>query len=110
MIWCEMGDVAVRKDQPLDSPLHRIVGNNKRRSEVKDLVAESSPGVEDSSIECTSERTLSVGAESVVHNAFLGLGACGATHQSNASQDPSFNPSIASRTTPIPSIYPPAVF
>jgi hypothetical protein len=105
-----MGGVAAREDEPLDSPLHRIVGDDKRRSEVKDLVAESSPGVEDSSIECTGERTLSVGAEAVVHNAFLGLGACGTTHQSNASQGSSINPSVASSTTPIHFLYPPAVF
>jgi hypothetical protein len=62
--------------QPLDSPLQRVIGDDKRRSEVEDLMAESAPGIEDSSMGCTGERTLSVGAQSVVHNAFLGLGAC----------------------------------
>ena len=50
-------------DQPLNSPLHRLVGNDKRRSEVEDLVAESAPGVEDGSMEGTGEGTLSVGTQ-----------------------------------------------
>ena len=51
--------------KPLNSPLHGVIGDNKRRSEVEDLMAESAPGVEDSGIECAGERTLSVAAECV---------------------------------------------
>jgi hypothetical protein len=61
---------------PLDSPVHGNVCKDERGSEVKDLVAKSSPGVEDGCIERTRERTLSVGAEGIRDNTFLCLRAC----------------------------------
>lgn len=70
--------------EPLDGPLHGVVSDNHWRSNVKDLMAESAPGVEDSSVECTGERALSVGAESVMHDSLLGLRACSITGQSIA--------------------------
>jgi hypothetical protein len=49
-------------DQPLDSPAHGNVGDDEWRGEEEDLVRESSPGIEDSCVESTSKRALSVGA------------------------------------------------
>lgn len=63
-------------DKPLNSPVHSNIANNERRSEVKNLMAESSPGVENSCVECTGERTLSVGAQAVVDYASLCLRPC----------------------------------
>jgi hypothetical protein len=51
--------------EPLDSPVHSHIAKNERGSEVKYLVAESSPGVEDGCIECAGQRTLSVGTEGI---------------------------------------------
>lgn len=50
---------------PLDSPVHGNIGDDQWRSEIENLVAESSPGVEDGIMECASERTLSIGAEAI---------------------------------------------
>ena len=53
------------KDKPLDGPAHCHVGDDQRRCEVKNLVAESSPHIENGCVECTSKRSLSVGTETV---------------------------------------------
>jgi hypothetical protein len=63
--------------KPLDSPLHGHICDDERRSEVEDLVAESSPCVENSCVQGAGERTLSVGANGIGRNALLWLGACG---------------------------------
>lgn len=56
---------------PLDSPVHSKVCDNEWRSDVKDLGAESPPGVEESGVKGSGKRTLSVGAQAVVDDALL---------------------------------------
>jgi len=52
-------------DKPLDSPVHCNVAENEGRSEIENLMAESSPSVEDRCVECAGERALAVGAEPI---------------------------------------------
>lgn len=63
-------------DKPLDSPLHGHVADDQRRGEVENLMAESSPGVENSCVKSTGERSLSVGTECEGCDTLLCLGAC----------------------------------
>lgn len=72
--------------KPLDSPFHGHVGDDKRRSEVEDLVAESSPDVEDCSMACAGERALCVAAESVMNDTSL----CWGTWKSGISRRSQF--------------------
>lgn len=67
----EPGSVEV----PLDSPLHGNVGDDHWRSEVENLVAESSPGVEDGCVERTGERALTIGTECKGIDTLLCLGS-----------------------------------
>lgn len=61
---------------PLDGPIHSGVCNDKRWCEVENLKSESSPCVEDSGVQSTGKRTLSIRAEGVGRNTLLGLGTC----------------------------------
>lgn len=62
-------------DLPLNSPVHGSVGNYERGSDVENLVAEATEGVEDGGVESTSEGTLAVGGERVGGNALRGRAA-----------------------------------
>jgi hypothetical protein len=57
------------------SPLHDLVSDDERDAPVKDLVAGAAEGVEDSGVEGTGQRVLTVLGEAVVDNALLGKGA-----------------------------------
>ena len=61
-------------DKPLDSPLHGKVADDHRRSEVENLIAESSPGVENGCVKSTGERSLTIGAECKRVDTLLCLG------------------------------------
>lgn len=64
----------VRERIPLNSPVHGGVSDHERRNDVEELGFRSAEGVEDGSVESTSERALTVGRQSVGGNA-LGSGA-----------------------------------
>jgi hypothetical protein len=57
------------------SPLHDLVSDDERDAPVEDLVAGAAEGVEDSGVESTGQRVLTVLGEAVVDNALLGKGA-----------------------------------
>jgi len=63
-------------DEPLDGPLHASVGNDEWRRNIEHLSTDSSPGVEDSSVECTSKRALSVGTQGVCIDTLLRGATC----------------------------------
>jgi hypothetical protein len=54
---------------PLNCPVHGGVGGHERRNDVENLASESAEGVEDGSVESTSERALTVGRQGVGGNA-----------------------------------------
>jgi hypothetical protein len=69
-------DPQCQLDSPLNCPLHREICDNHRRCPVEDLMGGPSECVEEGSVECASERALTIGAQSVRRNAFLWLGTC----------------------------------
>ena len=80
--WCFSGCHQQRRPNiPVNSPWHETVRNDEWRKNVEDLVLGSSPGVEDSGVKSSSERTLSVRAKSVCSYALLCLRACSTLYQ-----------------------------
>jgi hypothetical protein len=63
-------------DIPLNGPLHSSIGNDEWWNNVEELVAGTSEGVEDGSVDDTSERALTVSAEGEGGNTLLWLGTC----------------------------------
>ena len=62
---------------PLNGPVHHVVANDHGRGDIEDLVAESSPGVEDGVMEGASKGPLSVETETVGRNTLKLGGTCG---------------------------------
>lgn len=56
---------------PLNSPVHGSVGGDEGRSDIEDLVSESAPDVEDSSVSSAGHGPLSVGGEGVGNDTLL---------------------------------------
>ena len=75
-------------DIPVDSPRHEGIGNDEWRKNIEDLVLGASPCVEDGGVKCSSEGTLSVGAEGVCSYALLCLGTWWAWDQQESFLSP----------------------
>lgn len=59
-------------DSLLNGPLHGLVCDEQRNAEVEDLTAGTAEGVEDSGVESSGKRVLTVLGEAVVDDALLG--------------------------------------
>ena len=62
---------------PLNCPVHHVVANDHGRGDIENLVAESSPGVEDGVVECASKWPLSIETETVGRHTLELGGTCG---------------------------------